>query len=133
MRFFVDNNLPPAIAEALDALSRHEGSEVTHLRREFPGNTADIQWIEALGRDGGWVVVTGDRAIKKNPHERQALIDSGLTVLFLGKAWAHMTFWDKAQKLVRCWPAILSTTSSVVAGAAFEVKANGKLEAIPLK
>ena len=132
MRYFLDNNLPPAIAEALNALSRSADCKVVHLREKFAPDTADAEWIEALGEEGDWVIVTSDRAIKKNKHERQALINSGLTVLFLGKAWVNLKFWDKAHKLVKCWPAVMSTCSSVVSGSALEVRVNGKLQPIPL-
>ncbi|MCT9119089.1 hypothetical protein N6G02_23365 [Cupriavidus gilardii] len=53
MKFFVDNNLPPALARAMHALSEVHGHSVTHLRDTFPAHTADADWIEGLSREGG--------------------------------------------------------------------------------
>ncbi len=41
MNFFVDNNLPPALARALHALSENAGHRVVHLKDLFPPNTPD--------------------------------------------------------------------------------------------
>ena len=35
MNFLLDNNLPPALAEALHALSKDDGHKVIHLRGRF--------------------------------------------------------------------------------------------------
>ncbi len=80
MRFFLDNCLPPRWAEALAALS---GSEVTHLRKKFAVDTADVDWLRQLSHEDGWTIISGDQRITKSIHEREAWLSSGLTAFFL--------------------------------------------------
>lgn len=131
MRFFFDNNLPPQLASAIHELVIPDGHSVVHLRKRFPANISDKDWIEALGREGDWTIVSGDLRIWKNPHEKEAWRMSGLTVFFLMKSWAKQKLWEKAWRLVRWWPRIVEMAEIVEAGAAYEIPlrygAKGKL------
>ena len=84
MRFFLDNCLPIRHARALNEMVKPEHT-FTHLQDKFPANTADADWIRQLGREGDWIVISGDYRIGKNAHERAAWHQSGLTVFFLSK------------------------------------------------
>ena len=48
MNFFLDNNLSPHLARALDALSSADGHHVVALRDKFREATLDTDWIKAL-------------------------------------------------------------------------------------
>lgn len=122
MKFFVDNNLPPALAKALHALSEPYGHSAAHLRDMFPAETADSAWIDALSGESGWSVVTHDKLNKG--LEREALRRAGLIVFFLDKGWSNHTFWDKAHNLVRWWPRIIDQSGGMRGGAAFKVPYN---------
>ncbi|SIT42012.1 conserved hypothetical protein [Paraburkholderia ribeironis] len=134
MKFFVDNNLPPALAKALHALSEPSDRSVIHLREKFPQDTADSDWIESLSQEGGWSVITHDKLNKG--LEREALRRAGLIVFFLDKGWANHTFWDKAHNLVRWWPRIIEQSDGIRGGAAFKVPFNfsgkGQFEQVTL-
>lgn len=121
MKFFFDNNLPPALTRGICALSEPEGHEVVHLRQKFPPNIADTNWIDRLGREGHWVIISGDLRIFKNRHEREAWRSAGLTTFFLAKGWINHRFWDQAWRLVRWWPMIVEVAELFEPGAAFEV------------
>ncbi|TVT84568.1 hypothetical protein [Pseudomonas sp. H3(2019)] len=58
MNFLLDNNLPPALARALNELSKSEGHTVTPLRDKFPQSTSDMTWISTLSEEGGWAVIS---------------------------------------------------------------------------
>jgi len=61
MLFFMDNNLPPALGNAINALCGAE-ADVTHLQDGFPLNTPDEEWAGSLMRSGQrWAVVTSDK------------------------------------------------------------------------
>lgn len=121
MRVLIDNNLPLALARALHELSdNREGVPVTHLRDKFAPTTADIDWINALAAEGGWIVISQDR-FRKSRLEREALRRSGLVFFLLEKGWINHDFWEKSHNLVRWWPAILGQADRVVDGAAFLV------------
>lgn len=132
MKFFVDNNLPPALAQALNALSSTESHSVIHLKEKFPVNTDDSIWIDTLSKEGGWLIITHDNLNKG--LEREALRQAGLLVFFLDKSWTNHKFWVKAYQLVRWWPRIIEQANGIHGGAAFKVPWNfsgkGKFEQI---
>jgi len=122
LNFLLDNNLPPALARALHALTE-DGSNQTHsvvpLRDKFPTNTPDIEWIEALAQEKNWVVITHDRF--KKAMEPEVLRQAGLIVFLLGKSWKNYNFWDKSHQLVRWWPIIIEQAERLDGAATFEV------------
>lgn len=137
MKFFLDNNLPPKWAPALEALTGN-GVIVQHVRDLFPDNHAvkDVQWIERLHRERGWTVLSGDLRITKNPHERAAFLSTDLTMFFLDKSWGSHTLWDKSWRIVRWWPRILEQAKLVKPPAAFVVPLNfgsGQFEQLTLR
>ena len=119
MKFFIDNNLPPAWAKALDALD--DTHTVTHLRDKFPPDVTDIDWIQALSGEGGWYIISGDMRISRNQHEREAWLRSGLVGFFLGKSWRSVKYWDQTWRFVRWWPNIVQQAELVTPPAAFEI------------
>jgi hypothetical protein len=121
VKFLCDANVSPYHSRALHALSLPHGHSVAHLTEKFPANTEDIKWIEALSAEGGWAVITHDRAMSRRPVEQEALSRSGLTVFMLARAWSSQRQWSQAAALVRWWPKILEQASLVAGGAAFEV------------
>lgn len=132
MKFFIDNNLPPALAHALRELSKPENHEVIHLRDRFAVNTSDTDWINSLSQESAWIVVTHDSLNKG--LEREALRRAGLLVFFLDKSWSNHKFWEIAHNLVKWWPRIIEQAGGIENGAAFKVKWNfsgkGKFEQV---
>lgn len=120
MKFLIDNNLPPAIARALNELTKIELHSVAPLRDKFPENTSDTHWITTLSQEGGWAVVSQDK-FTKGDAERRAFRESGLPIFCLSKQWAQEPYWRKAENLVRWWPAIMQQADLVRGGAAFRV------------
>ncbi len=94
--------------------------QIIHLKDRFPPNAKDAEWISTLAAEGAWSVISQDR-FRKNDLEREALRASGLIVFSLERGWAHHAYWDKAQNLVRWWPAILSQAERFRGGAALRV------------
>lgn len=124
MNFFFDNNLPPALAHAVGALSKsapHSIGQVIHLTDRFPRNTGDEAWIGALADEAGpWYVVSIDRFKKNHRAEREAIRKAGLTVYVLDPQWAHQQYWSKATRLIEWWPLILQH-ASLSAGGVYSV------------
>ena len=124
MRFFLDNNLSPHFAKALNSLSAPQDCSVCHFAELFPErNIPDDQWLSELSAQGDWVVVSGDMRIFKSPHLKQIWIESKLTTFFLAKGWMHQKFWDQAWWLVRWWPEIMQQAQIVEPGTGYEVPA----------
>jgi hypothetical protein len=84
VKVLLDHNLSPAIAKALAALFSPQ-HEVIALREKFDPGTPDAEWIEALGREGRGIVISGDRRITRNNAEYRAFTNSNLIGFFLSK------------------------------------------------
>src|SRR5688572_549867 len=96
------------MARAIAELARSQRLEVIHLSDKFDRDVPDVEWISTIGKEG-WVVVSGDTRISKNPIERAAWQEAGFTAFFLDDGWASKNFWTQAAELIRWWPIILST------------------------
>jgi hypothetical protein len=133
VRFFLDNNLAPALARALHELSEREDVEVVHLTSHFERSTPDSEWIQALSQEGGWAVVSGDYRITKRPHEKRIWQRAGLTGFFLARGWLKARFWDQAWMLTRWWPRIVAQAQEVEPGATFQIPfgATGRFKILP--
>jgi hypothetical protein len=51
-------------------------------RDHFPDNTEDPEILVACG-DNGWIYVSEDLAVRRNPAELKALQDAGIHAIFL--------------------------------------------------
>ena len=129
MRFFLDNCLAIRHARALHEMVKPDHS-FTHLQDKFPANTKDEDWIRTLGRDGDWIVISGDYRIGKNAHERRAWHESGLTAFFLSKGWTNIPPLLQHSKLTVVLEKIIETAARANPGSGFSVAMNGKIEPI---
>jgi len=120
LKFLLDHNLPPALAKALNELSKGEGHSVYPLAERFARTTSDVTWLATLKAEGDWVVISQDR-FTKSEAERQAFRRSGMPIFCLARQWSVESYWSKAHNLVRWWPAILKQSSLIKGGAAFKI------------
>lgn len=111
--------MSPHLARAIGELCKpeHDVGEVVHLKDRFPQNIKDEDWINALASEGAWAVISQD-ALNKNHLEKAALRKSGLIVFTLQRQWTQEAHWNKAQNLVRWWPAIMDQSKKYKGGAA---------------
>ena len=109
MKFFLDNNISHRLAAALLALEyrvERENWTIKHLRDLFEPQTEDIAWLEALGREGEWIVISGDIRISRNPTERAAWRESGLTAFFFASQYPEKNIWTQVTHFLHWWPEI---------------------------
>jgi len=121
VRFVLDENLPPAFARSLDALSSREGHAVVHVRDLAGAGASDIDWIAAAAEQANPAAVSGDRRMLTRPHELQALRAKSLTTFILAAGWSDLTFWDKAWLLTRWWPKLIGIAERAPRGSIFRV------------
>ena len=65
MKFFVDNNLSPQLANGMKAF----GEDVIHITEIFPGDIDDTEYLPRVGSEG-WFLVTRDNRIRYRPAEQ---------------------------------------------------------------
>lgn len=128
MKLLLDNNLPPRVARALHLLVEADGHTVTHLRDRFPSNTPDIEWLNTLGNEGGWAILSADMRIHKNRAEREAWRKSNTVAFFLSRWWSKQKFTAIAARILMRWSDLEDQYRLVAAPAAFEVRSTGKLK-----
>jgi hypothetical protein len=128
MKFFLDNNLSPKIAKALNNLV-WPGHQVVHLKEKFSADISDQEWMRKLAEeDERWIIITADIHISRNQHEVRAWKQCGHTIFFLKPAWIMgANFWSQAQKLVHYFPDIITLATSAKQGDAFFVPISGKI------
>jgi len=132
VKFFLDNNISPKVARALNHLLNPDHS-AHHLKDEYAPNTPDEVWMTDLGKKAGWVIISGDSAISRNPHEVKAWKEAGHPIFFLKPAWMHLNGWVQASKLFHRFPEILKLAAKAKPGDGFMVPLKGeKIEAIDL-
>jgi hypothetical protein len=133
LRVLIDNDLSPHIAVAINALVEPRGHQVVPLRRKFPPNTEDVVWIEAPGREGGWVVISGDANISRRAAERQAWRQAGLVGFFLAPGWRKLDTLVQAARLLMWWDKLVAQTGLVEGGAIFQlpINAGSRLRQLP--
>ena len=126
MKFFIDVNIAVTMSDAIATLASSQDIEVCHLSRRFPANTPDPVWIRALQPEG-WVIISGDRRISRNPANRAAWQESGLTAFFLGDGWASRQFWIQAGELIRWFPIMVQTVRDCTPGSGFLLPFRGSV------
>ena len=117
MRFFFDNCVSPKLVEALRCLDKRH--ELVHLRERFDPSTPDPTWIAALGREGGWTIISGDPRISRGQAERAAWIESRLTAFFCGDAWGSRRLMVQASEMLRWWDDILELSKKAAQGTGY--------------
>ncbi len=134
-QLFIDNNLPPALAESAQPIHRH--IRFVHLRAMFPdvgdwGSVSDETWMRKLRDDGGseagWAAITVDRSIHTSPHLRTQWRQARITTFFCGPAWAKMRLPDLAPAFLALVPKMTREFEACEHGTALRVRANGRIE-----
>lgn len=120
MKVLIDENLPPALAKALAALFVGE-HQIQHLRERYGPSVTDEEWIKDLHKEGGWVVISGDRRITRNHAEQQFFKSSNLVGSFLSKGLNKAPTIKKMERLMALWSTIEKQASLVSGGAMFEL------------
>ena len=127
MKFFFDNMMSPNLARAINCIE--QGSDkhtVTHLSEKYNRRITDIEWIRALGTEREWVIISGDLRISRIAAERQAWLESGLTMFFLKDGWGNQKIWEYASRFLHWWPSIVAQAQFAAVGKGFFVPWGGQ-------
>lgn len=120
MKILIDENLPPALARALNALFDGD-HEIAHLREKFGPGVKDIQWIGDLSREGRWIVIPADRRITRNKAEYATFQNSRLIGFFMAPGVDKSPLVRKMARLLLLWDNIVDLAARMEGGAMFEL------------
>lgn len=120
--FFVDRSL--GRLTVVTALSQAGYQAVAH-DDQFPQDTPDADWLATAGAKG-WIVLTEDSAIRRNPLERSAYREARARVFVLTSQ--NMTAADMAAAFIAAMPRILARVDDTQAPFVFAVRRNGDVE-----
>jgi hypothetical protein len=76
----------------------------------------DVPWLTRFANSGGKVVISGNTAMKKQPHERLALVQLGLVTIFFEPQWSNWPFFRKCSLLLNWWPEIARVSKAAKPG-----------------
>lgn len=125
MKVIFDENLSPALARALSALFDGE-HQVTHIRDKFGQGVTDLEWIDTLSSEGGWIVISGDRRISRIKAEQVAFRNSNLVGFFLVKTLYKSPVVRQMERILALWDVIERQSKLVAGGAMFELPVKAK-------
>jgi hypothetical protein len=84
--------------------------------RQVHGKVPDDPWIRRFAKDGGKAIISGDRKMLLRPHEKLALIESKLVVVFLPHPWSGWPLCAKVSLLVHWWETIARSAATLDPG-----------------
>ena len=126
MTFFFDNNLSPKLAKGMAAF----GEDVIHLTDRYAPSTPDHDWLPEVGRSG-WILVTRDDRVRRNPAELLALKESRVGAFFLGGK--DRSRCELIQQVVRNWPRMKELAGKTPKPFAFRIPPSGtSIDKLPL-
>jgi hypothetical protein len=106
LTFFLDYQIGRyTVADALRAAGAHVEVHIDHFNQAAP----DVEWIPEVGRRG-WVLITKDKNIRRNPLERDAYEKARLRGFVL--TGADMGGKEMADLLVMCLPGMVRRAAS---------------------
>ena len=96
---------------------RSEGLRVEAHDDNFAPDTTDEEWLTQAGQRG-WIVLTKDKAIRRNHLEREALVAAGVACFMLGRgdlsadqmARAFIAALPRMQRVLRRYDAPLAAS-----------------------
>ena len=85
------------------------------------GERSDVPWIRKFVQDGGQVIISGDRNMKREPHERLALVELGLITIFFDPQWSDWKFFRQCALLMFWWPVVAATIRKAKPGSFWHI------------
>ena len=135
MKAQLDENLPPALAHALNCLVADDGHSVIHVMAVVPRGTPDVELLLETSSLGIHVHITQDHHHRR-PVERDTISTLSMAIFVLAKGWQDQLYFEKAARLIQWWPRIIEQAEQAKPPAIFlvpwSVGAKGRFEQVRL-
>lgn len=98
------------------------GAEVVVHDDVFAQNATDVEWLAEAGRRG-WVVLTKDSAIRRNPHEKAMFRDARVRVFALSRK--DLSGQEMAELFVKALPGMKKRAATIKPPFVFSIARGG--------
>ena len=120
MKVALDEHIPIALVKVFQAFASERrfkkltGSFEIYSAKDFTPSPGDADyvagsnspWINRFYKAGGRVIISGNTDMRNIPHERLALTECGMLVIFFETKWNQWGFFDKSGHFLHWWPKI---------------------------
>lgn len=113
------------MAQALHTIFEPDHEVVSLWGKFGRHNLKDEEWIPALGREGGWAVLSADLNIARKRPSRELFIRAGLIGFFFSPAMQKWPLPRQAARILTIWPQMVSHVSTTANGV-FELPSSGQ-------
>lgn len=142
MKIAFDEHIPPAMARIFQFLAKDDrrfrhltGGLNLVMARDYAPSFGDVDyigrsdepWIRRFAKDGGTVIISGNTKMQREPHERLALIDEGMIVLFFGRQWTQWKFNSQTALLLHWWPVVVETIKQAKPATFWHIPSNWEI------
>ena len=132
MKFFIDENMPPNLAEGLAILEKpnDEGVEVYSIQKEYGRGIQDEDWIPQVGQING-IVITQDYNIQRTQQQYELLQKYKMGIFYLRPpSKIGYKYWEMVQKIINHWNEIKDLGRRTKFPFAYRIMPRGKIEKI---
>lgn len=118
MKIAFDEHIAKGLVEAVKVLSAGDHSiikcEILSVSdiKEADDGKSDAPWIKRFAAMNGTAIISGDARMRSVPQEREAILESGLTIFFFKREWNKLSQLRKSGFLLCWWSKILARAES---------------------
>jgi len=126
MNFFIDENLPPKIAEALDILDN--SNNIYSIPKYFEIGIKDEDWIPKLFNLKG-IVITQDTNINRTKKQWDLFTSNNLGGFFIKtSSKTGLNYWDLVKLIINNWEEIKQKNKKTKRPFGYRITQRGKME-----
>lgn len=136
MIIYIDENMPPTLAEGLNILQGPENNrsgidiEVKSIKITFGKGIKDEDWIPLAGKEEA-CIITQDYNIQRTRHQKALCEENKLGLFFFRPpSKTGFTYWQMVELCIEKWPQILKIASKEEKPFAYRCSARKPLEKI---
>jgi hypothetical protein len=130
IHYFFDNNIAPAIPEALRVLGENAVHICECAEHDIARDALDVDWMPKVAKLG-WFAITVDNNIQRRREEKKVREACGLWVIYLPGAFGRkLHFFQQAAFVIRAWENIVQAAESARVGQCFRVTEHHKVQLV---
>lgn len=127
MKIFIDENLPPRLAEGLQLLesANDDGIEVFSIPKYFGKGATDEEWISEVGKLKA-VVITQDHNIHRKQLQKELYRKHKVgLIVFKAPGKSGYTYWEMVENIIKHWQLIKKEVGKRNPPYAFQITPRG--------